>query len=109
VRPYETMIIFDVAVDAQEIQVALDRSLEAMKAAGGTPGKIDRWGKRTLAYEMNKRREGYYVIVEFSGEPATVAALDRHLTLATEVLRHKILRLPEKGAAAQRLAAAGAA
>ena len=107
-RPYETMIIFDVAVDAQEIQVALDRALDAMRAAGGTPGKIDRWGKRTLAYEMNKRREGYYVIVEFSGEPATVAALDRHLTLATEVLRHKILRLPEKGAAAQRLAAGAA-
>lgn len=107
-RPYETMMIFDVAVDAQEIQVALDRSLEAMKAAGGTPGKIDRWGKRTFAYEMNKRREGYYVIVEFRGEPATVAAFDRHLTLAPEVLRHKILRLPEKGAAARRLAAGAA-
>ncbi|HEV3329004.1 MAG TPA: 30S ribosomal protein S6 [Acidimicrobiales bacterium] len=106
-RPYETMIIFDLAVDAQEIQGALDRSLEAMKAAGGTPGQIDRWGKRTLAYEMKKRREAYYVVVEFTGEPATVAALDRHLTLAPEVLRHKILRLPEKGAA--RRVAAGAA
>jgi len=98
-RPYETMIIFDVAVDAQEIQGALDRALDAIRAAGGTPGQIDRWGKRTLAYEMKKRREGYYVVVEFTGEPATVAALDRHLTLATEVLRHKIIRLPEKGAA----------
>ena len=97
-RPYETMIIFDVAVDAQEIQGALDRALDALKAAGGTPGQIDRWGKRTLAYEMKKRREGYYVVVEFSGEPATVAALDRHLTLAPEVLRHKVIRLPEKGA-----------
>ena len=48
---------------------------------------------------MNKRREGYYVVVEFTGEPATVAALDRHLTLAPEILRHKIIRLPEKGAA----------
>ena len=57
---------------------------------------------------MNKRREGYYVIVEFSGEPATVAALDRHLYLATEVLRHKVIRLPEKGAAATRLAAGAA-
>jgi len=59
VRPYETMIIFDVAVEAQEIQQALDRALEAMRQAGGTPGQIDRWGKRTLAYEMKKRREGY--------------------------------------------------
>ena len=106
-RPYETMLIFDVAVDAQEIQAALDRALDALKAAGGTLGQIDRWGKRTLAYEMKKRREGYYVVVEFTGEPATVAALDRHLTLAPEVLRHKIIRLPEKGAA--RRVAAGAA
>jgi len=107
VRPYETMIIFDLAVDAQEIQAALDRALEAMSAAGGTLGQIDRWGKRTLAYEMNKRREGYYVVVGLTGEPATVAALDRHLSLAPEVLRHKIIRLPEKGAA--RRVAAGAA
>jgi len=106
VRPYETMIIFDLAVDAQEIQAALDRALEAMSAAGGTLGQIDRWGKRTLAYEMNKRREGYYVVVGLTGEPATVAALDRNLSLAPEVLRHKIIRLPEKGAAA---VAAGAA
>jgi len=98
-RPYETMIIFDVAVDAQEIQAALDRALDTIRQSDGTPGQIDRWGKRTLAYEMKKRREGYYVVVEFTGEPATVAALDRHLTLATEVLRHKIIRLPEKGAA----------
>jgi small subunit ribosomal protein S6 len=106
VRPYETMIIFDLAVDAQEIQGALDRALDALKSAGGNLGQIDRWGKRTLAYEMLKRREGYYVVVEFTGEPATVAALDRHLTLAPEVLRHKIIRLPEKGAA--RRAAVGA-
>ena len=106
-RPYETMNIFDVAVDAQDIQAALDRSLEAIRANGGTPGQIDRWGKRTFAYEMKKRREGYYVVVEFTGEPATVAELDRHLTLATEVLRHKIIRLPEKGAA-KRLAAGAA-
>ena len=55
---------------------------------------------------MNKRREGYYVIVGFTGEPSTVTALERHLSLAPEVLRHKIIRLPEKGAAA---ATAGAA
>lgn len=105
-RPYETMIIFDVGVEAQEIQAALDRALEAMRQAGGTPGQIDRWGKRTLAYEMKKRREGYYVVVRFNGEPATVAALDRHLTLAPEVLRHKVIRLPGR---VEQSAAAGAA
>jgi small subunit ribosomal protein S6 len=91
-RPYETMIVFDTSVDAQAIQVALDRALETIRTNGGTPGNIDRWGKRPLAYEINKRKEGYYVLVEFSGESVTVDELDRILTLSDEVLRFKILR-----------------
>ncbi len=95
-RPYETMIVFDTAVDAQSIQIALDRALETIRANGGTPGNVDRWGKRPLAYEINKRKEGYYVLVEFSGETETVDELDRILTLADEVLRFKILRRHER-------------
>ncbi len=91
-RPYETMVVFDTAVDAQAIQVALDRALETIRTNGGTPGTIDRWGKRPLAYEINKRKEGYYVLVEFAGESETVVELDRILTLSDEVLRFKILR-----------------
>ena len=95
-RPYETMIVFDTAVDAQAIQIALDRALETIRTNSGTPGTIDRWGKRPLAYEINKRKEGYYVLVEFSGEPTTVVELDRILTLSDEVLRFKILRRNER-------------
>ncbi len=91
-RPYETMIVFDTSVDAQSIQIALDRALETIRSNGGTPGTIDRWGKRPLAYEIKKRKEGYYVLVEFSGESSTVDELDRILTLSDEVLRFKILR-----------------
>jgi small subunit ribosomal protein S6 len=91
-RPYETMIVFDTSVDAQAIQIALDRALETIRANEGTPGNIDRWGKRPLAYEINKRKEGYYVLVEFDGESITVDELDRILTLSDEVLRYKILR-----------------
>ena len=91
-RPYETMIVFDTSVDAQAIQIALDRALETIRTNGGTPGTIDRWGKRPLAYEVNKRKEGYYVLVEFNGESMTVDELDRILTLSDEVLRYKILR-----------------
>lgn len=91
-RPYETMIVFDVNVDAQTIQIALDKALETIRSNEGTPGNIDRWGKRPLAYEINKRKEGYYVLVEFSGESQTVVELDRILTLSDEVVRFKILR-----------------
>lgn len=95
-RPYETMIVFDTSVDAQAIQIALDKALDTIRNHGGTPGAIDRWGKRPLAYEINKRKEGYYVVVEFAGEPATVAELDRILGLADEVIRYKIIRLADK-------------
>ena len=91
-RPYESMIVFDTTVDAQSIQIALDRALETIRANGGTPGNIDRWCKLPLAYEINKRKEGYYVLVEFSGESIAVDELDRILTLSDEVLRFKILR-----------------
>jgi small subunit ribosomal protein S6 len=54
---------------------------------------------------VNHKREGYYVVVEFTGEPETVAALDRMLGLADDVVRHKVVRLPEHGAAAAGAAA----
>lgn len=94
-RPYETMIIFDVEVEDTAINATLDRGLQILRDNGGTPGRVDRWGKRTFAYEMRHKREGYYVVVEFSAEPAAAAALDRFLTLADEVLRHKVVHLPE--------------
>ncbi len=97
-RPYETMIVFDTTVDAQAIQAALDRALETIRNHGGTPGAIDRWGKRPLAYEIKKRKEGYYVLAEFAGTSATVDELHRILTLADEVLRFKILRRVERAA-----------
>lgn len=91
-RPYETMLVFDTSVDAQSIQVALDRALETIRSNGGQPGNLDRWGKRPLAYEIKKRKEGYYVLVEFEGVNETVNELDRILTLSDELLRFKILR-----------------
>ncbi|HET8989583.1 MAG TPA: 30S ribosomal protein S6 [Acidimicrobiales bacterium] len=98
-RPYETMIVFDTAVDAQSIQQALDRALETIRSHAGSPGAIDRWGRRPLAYEINKRKEGYYVVVEFAGESSTVDELDRILTLSDEVLRFKILRRHDRAPA----------
>ena len=94
-RPYETMIIFDPEVEESAIQESLDKALEVVRSNGGTTGTVDRWGRRTLAYEMNHKREGYYVVAEFSAEPKASAELDRFLVLADEVMRHKIIRLPE--------------
>jgi small subunit ribosomal protein S6 len=95
-RPYEVMVIFDAGADPSAIQGIVDRTLETIRSSGGNPGTVDRWGRRPFAYEVNHRREGYYVLIEFSGPPQTVNDLDRFLSLADEVIRHKVIRLPDK-------------
>lgn len=95
-RPYEVVVVFDVGVEPQAMQAALDRYLELIKSNEGTVGQIDRWGRRPLAYEINHKREGYYVVVEFTGESKTVEELDRNLRIADEVIRHKVVRLPDQ-------------
>ncbi len=101
-RPYETMVIFDADTDEAAISAVLDRALDVVKSNGGVAGSVDRWGKRPFAYEMRHRREGYYVVAEFTAGPDAAAALDRFLRLADEVLRFKIIRLPDKVAGRQR-------
>lgn len=98
-RPYEVMAIFEATTEPTVIQGELDRALDVIRTNGGNPGAIDRWGKRSFAYEVNHKREGYYVVVEFTGEPETVAALDRMLGLADDVVRHKVVRMPDKAGA----------
>jgi len=96
VRPYEAMVIFDPDAEESAVTAVLDRGVELVKANGGNPGAVNRWGKRALAYEIRKKREGYYVVVEYTADPKATAELDRMLTLADEVIRHKIIRLPDK-------------
>jgi small subunit ribosomal protein S6 len=102
VRPYEIVVIFDAGLDEQAIRDATDRLVEQVKSRGGTSGRVDRWGKRTLAYEIAHKHEGYYVVIDVDVDAAIVAELDRVLRLDDEVLRHKILRKVEKAPARPR-------
>ncbi len=95
-RPYEVMIILDPTLDDETVRAEVDRATELIKAKGGNPGRVERWGKRRLAYEILKHREGNYVVVEAHAEPSVMSALDRQLTLTDGVLRHKVIHLPEK-------------
>src|SRR3954451_25493923 len=63
-RPYEVMIILNAGLDDDVIRAVVDRSTEAIRAGGGTPGKVDRWGKRRFAYEVKHQVEGYYVLID---------------------------------------------
>ncbi len=94
-RPYEVMIIFDAGLEEESIRAVTDRATEALQSRGSKVARVDRWGKRRFAYELKHRSEGYYVLLELSAEPEAIADLDRLLSLADEVIRHKVMRLPE--------------
>jgi small subunit ribosomal protein S6 len=101
-RPYEITIIFDAGLEEEAIKAVIDRATGLVRASGGNPGRVDRWGRRRFAYELANRWEGYYVLLEANAEPAAMAELDRMLFLADEVLRHKVIRLPERVAGRRR-------
>ena len=105
-RPYEVMVIFDTGLEEDAIRAVIDRATQLISARRGNPGRVDRWGKRRFAYELKHRWEGYYVLLEAVAEPAVMAELDRMLTLADEVLRHKVIRLPEPARRSRSRAAA---
>ena len=90
------MVIFDAGLEEEPIAAVLNRATELIRSSGGNPGRVDRWGRRRFAYELHHRWEGSYVLIDATAEPATMAELDRMLQLADEVIRHKVIRLPEK-------------
>jgi small subunit ribosomal protein S6 len=89
------MIIFDADLEEETIRSAVDRYTQLIGTRGAEQGPIDYWGKRRFAYELAHRWEGYYVVLQAKAEPAAMDELHRVLSLADEVLRHKVLRIPE--------------
>ncbi len=105
-RAYEVMVILDPGLEEDVIRATLDRATALVSAQGGTPGTVERWGKRRFAYELNHRWEGLYILLEATAEPAAMAELDRMLSLADEVIRHKVIRLPDTAGSRARPGAA---
>ncbi|MGH3974882.1 MAG: 30S ribosomal protein S6, partial [Pseudonocardiaceae bacterium] len=89
---YEMMVILDPQLDERTVAPSLDQFLGVVTAQGGNVDKVDVWGKRRLCYEISKRTEGIYAVVDISCTPATVAELDRQLSLSESILRTKVLR-----------------
>ena len=98
-REYECMIILPAEADEATVSTAVDRIAKTIAPTGGKVDSIDRWGRRRFAYEIAHQHEGYYVMVRFEAEPSVQAELDHTLKLADEVIRHKVLLLPEKAKA----------
>jgi small subunit ribosomal protein S6 len=99
-RHYELMVILDPSLDERTVQPSLEQFLTVIRTDGGSVEKLEVWGKRRLAYEIEKNADGIYAIVEVTCEPATVTELDRQLGLNESVLRTKVLRIERKRAAA---------
>jgi small subunit ribosomal protein S6 len=91
-RHYEVMVILDPSLEERTIAPSLDTFLNVVKKDGGTVEKVDIWGKRRLAYEIDKHSEGIYAVIDLQAEPAAVLELDRQLNLNESVLRTKVLR-----------------
>ena len=91
-RHYEIMIILEPETDERTIAAALEKLLQVVPSNGGTVDKVDIWGKRRLAYDIKKKSEGFYVVVDMTTTPEIAQELDRQLGLNETVLRTKLLR-----------------
>ena len=105
-RDYEAMVIVDARLEEGDIQKAVDRFSTIVTDAGGEVGKVDRWGNRRFAYEIDHQHEGYYFVVDFKAPESAVEQLKRMLQISDEYIRGKILRPEETTAAKGAVAAA---
>jgi len=104
---YELMVILDPEIDERTVAPSLDKFLNVIRNDGGSIDNVDVWGRRRLAYEINKKTEGIYAVVNFTANSSATVELDRQLKLSEAVMRTKVLRA-EQGfaqvAAAKQLA-----
>lgn len=105
-RAYELMIIVDTDVDDATAKGVQARVRELVEAGGGSVPTVDHWGRRRYAYPINHKQEGVYTVFEIVTEAPNLDELDRFLRLADDVVRHKLIRLPDSEAARRGLLSA---
>ena len=91
-RRYELMIILDPNIEERTVAPSIDQFLGVVKTDGGSVEKVDVWGRRRLAYDIKKKSEGIYAVIDLTAQPATVKELDRQLNLNESILRTKVIR-----------------
>ncbi|GGC79123.1 30S ribosomal protein S6 [Tersicoccus solisilvae] len=100
-REYELMVLIDPEVEERSVQPSLDKFLNVVRNDGGTVDKVDIWGRRRLAYDIQKKNEAIYAVVNFHSTPAGAQELDRQLNLNETILRTKITRPEEQRVSAE--------
>lgn len=97
-RAYELMIIVDGDADEATVNSVVDNVGQLVDKAGGTVASTDDWGKREFAYKINHKTAGFYLVFEIVTDTGDLGEVERFLRLADEVVRHKVMRLPDKEA-----------
>ena len=92
-RHYELMVILDPELEERTVAPSLETYLKIVKESGGRVDKLDIWGRRRMTFEISKKSEGIYAVVDMHCDPAAVKELDRQLTLNEAVLRTKVVVL----------------
>ena len=95
-RDYEVLYIVRADFDDDKVQDAVKRVNTLIERSGGAPERTNLWGKRKLAYEVKHQKEGSYVLQDFQLEPDRIPELEAGLKITEEVLRHLIVRKPDK-------------
>ena len=95
-RDYEVLYIVRADFDDDKVQDAVKRVNTLIERSGGSTDRTNLWGKRKLAYEVKHQKEGAYVLQDFTLDPNRVPELEAGLKITEEVLRHLIVRKPEK-------------
>ena len=95
-RAYEVMVILDPDLEEKTVKPSLDTFLNVVKKDGGTVDGVDVWGRRRMAYDIAKKSEGIYAVMDLTCSAAAVAELDRQLNLNEAVLRTKVIRREDK-------------
>lgn len=98
-RAYEVMIILEAELEESAVQGVINQITDMVATTGGKVATTDKWGRRRFAYEIDKKLEGFYVVLEIVTEATNLDDVDRFLRLADNTIRHKILRLPDREAA----------
>lgn len=107
-RRYELMLLLSPDLEDDKLQAAVEKVTRAIVNGGGSLSKVSPWGKRRLAYDIDRHREASYFLIHFDIEPAQVREIERGMLISEEILRHLITVLEDRGASDELAPAASA-
>ncbi len=91
-RDYELMVLFVSRLDEEGLEAQIERTKGLIEGVGGAIEKVDKWGRRRFAYEINDNTEGFYVVIGFKAESGATSEVERILKITDEVIRYLLVR-----------------